>query len=155
MIRRPPRSTLFPYTTLFRSCSRDATAHQVEELHVVYLSRSRAVRALDVVGHDLEVRQTDSHRLVRTEDEVPVRLVSIGLLRTRLYPDEPRKDSERLIPQGALIQQVRVGVRGDVILQRVVVEDLARVCEIQPEHLRVAPRCREPSLDVRTAELGA
>src|SRR5437867_9133968 len=24
MIRRPPRSTLFPYTTLFRSCSRRA-----------------------------------------------------------------------------------------------------------------------------------
>src|SRR2546425_6999230 len=23
MIRRPPRSTLFPYTTLFRSCSRN------------------------------------------------------------------------------------------------------------------------------------
>src|SRR2546425_7193024 len=29
MIRRPPRSTLFPYTTLFRSCAelRDNTAH--------------------------------------------------------------------------------------------------------------------------------
>src|SRR3712207_7422762 len=25
MIRRPPRSTLFPYTTLFRSCSSTAT----------------------------------------------------------------------------------------------------------------------------------
>src|SRR3712207_9439823 len=25
MIRRPPRSTLFPYTTLFRSAERDAT----------------------------------------------------------------------------------------------------------------------------------
>src|SRR5437588_2472804 len=24
MIRRPPRSTLFPYTTLFRSCSSDS-----------------------------------------------------------------------------------------------------------------------------------
>src|SRR2546430_11141082 len=24
MIRRPPRSTLFPYTTLFRSCAREA-----------------------------------------------------------------------------------------------------------------------------------
>src|SRR2546428_9074490 len=24
MIRRPPRSTLFPYTTLFRSCHRDS-----------------------------------------------------------------------------------------------------------------------------------
>src|SRR3989442_15465786 len=28
MIRRPPRSTLFPYTTLFRSISRDAVAIQ-------------------------------------------------------------------------------------------------------------------------------
>src|SRR2546425_1895513 len=28
MIRRPPRSTLFPYTTLFRSCERDSiTGH--------------------------------------------------------------------------------------------------------------------------------
>src|SRR5260370_35698411 len=26
MIRRPPRSTLFPYTTLFRSCNRDPAA---------------------------------------------------------------------------------------------------------------------------------
>src|SRR3712207_9426315 len=25
MIRRPPRSTLFPYTTLFRSCTRQTT----------------------------------------------------------------------------------------------------------------------------------
>src|SRR2546427_6529119 len=27
MIRRPPRSTLFPYTTLFRSHSADASGH--------------------------------------------------------------------------------------------------------------------------------
>src|SRR3712207_8616055 len=26
MIRRPPRSTLFPYTTLFRSCANDTPA---------------------------------------------------------------------------------------------------------------------------------
>src|SRR5256885_14000414 len=30
MIRRPPRSTLFPYTTLFRSPAREGDAHQVE-----------------------------------------------------------------------------------------------------------------------------
>src|SRR3712207_8687294 len=29
MIRRPPRSTLFPYTTLFRSCSQLATLPRV------------------------------------------------------------------------------------------------------------------------------
>src|SRR5260221_9177265 len=28
MIRRPPRSTLFPYTTLFRSTSREATVYR-------------------------------------------------------------------------------------------------------------------------------
>src|SRR6266516_6722669 len=28
MIRRPPRSTLFPYTTLFRSCRASARAHR-------------------------------------------------------------------------------------------------------------------------------
>src|SRR3712207_7696144 len=28
MIRRPPRSTLFPYTTLFRSCSAEAICHR-------------------------------------------------------------------------------------------------------------------------------
>src|SRR3712207_7032082 len=34
MIRRPPRSTLFPYTTLFRSCgnaSPDGRSHRPEE----------------------------------------------------------------------------------------------------------------------------
>src|SRR3712207_8602634 len=29
MIRRPPRSTLFPYTTLFRSAVTDGDAHQL------------------------------------------------------------------------------------------------------------------------------
>src|SRR2546430_10026946 len=35
MIRRPPRSTLFPYTTLFRS--RDGTSHfgDLDNLHIV------------------------------------------------------------------------------------------------------------------------
>src|SRR5690349_23498679 len=30
MIRRPPRSTLFPYTTLFRSCHRPLCPHQTQ-----------------------------------------------------------------------------------------------------------------------------
>src|SRR2546422_5569564 len=32
MIRRPPRSTLFPYTTLFRSRARDAPADRLGDL---------------------------------------------------------------------------------------------------------------------------
>src|SRR5438309_8140135 len=36
MIRRPPRSTLFPYTTLFRSwkCLRESEAHMSPGTHV-------------------------------------------------------------------------------------------------------------------------
>src|SRR3712207_9211641 len=33
MIRRPPRSTLFPYTTLFRSSPREAVAAVLPRLH--------------------------------------------------------------------------------------------------------------------------
>src|SRR3712207_7597852 len=33
MIRRPPRSTLFPYTTLFRSCDRRRWRVGAEERH--------------------------------------------------------------------------------------------------------------------------
>src|SRR4051812_49817633 len=44
MIRRPPRSTLFPYTTLFRSCH---AGHEQAQLE----ARSRRIRVLvDVLG---------------------------------------------------------------------------------------------------------
>src|SRR5436190_17351347 len=50
MLRRPPRSTLFPYTTLFRSGSRQANpkvpAHNIRILHdardLIQTLRSRA-----------------------------------------------------------------------------------------------------------------
>src|SRR5688572_32281171 len=35
MIRRPPRSTLFPYTTLFRSLALNAGAQSVDDLTLV------------------------------------------------------------------------------------------------------------------------
>src|SRR3712207_8006351 len=34
MIRRPPRSTLFPYTTLFRSCRASPTVSPALRLHL-------------------------------------------------------------------------------------------------------------------------
>src|SRR3712207_6976176 len=52
MIRRPPRSTLFPYTTLFRSQA-DGRLSNVELAERVRLSPSpclRRVRALEAAG---------------------------------------------------------------------------------------------------------
>src|SRR5436309_7759915 len=36
MIRRPPRSTLFPYTTLFRSCANDRLPFADNTFDIVY-----------------------------------------------------------------------------------------------------------------------
>src|SRR5688572_32369874 len=52
MIRRPPRSTLFPYTTLFRS----AAAHE-----------QRAVREVDVAQHTSLIRRGRGQRIDEAE----------------------------------------------------------------------------------------
>src|SRR3712207_8751665 len=56
MIRRPPRSTLFPYTTLFRSL--DAGRHEV--LRVARRLRIELAEALQLVGrHVLHADQVE------------------------------------------------------------------------------------------------
>src|SRR2546426_10282646 len=47
MIRRPPRSTLFPYTTLFRSSVFDASARGLERASQEVPRRTRALVALE------------------------------------------------------------------------------------------------------------
>src|SRR5256885_1127947 len=53
MIRRPPRSTLFPYTTLFRSRGARADARDADQLaeRRALLKRREAVRRVRVLGH--------------------------------------------------------------------------------------------------------
>src|SRR3989449_5388863 len=56
MIRRPPRSTLFPYTTLFRSVAQ----HRIEgpSLHVLHHEVQDALALLDRVDwYDVRVAQ--------------------------------------------------------------------------------------------------
>src|SRR5256885_3219104 len=45
MIRRPPRSTLFPYTTLFRS-KKDANGFIAHEVRSPYQARTTLIRVL-------------------------------------------------------------------------------------------------------------
>src|SRR5258708_16387742 len=52
MIRRPPRSTLFPYTTLFRS-----------QMRARALRRDAGDRRQFARGHRLAVRERADHRL--------------------------------------------------------------------------------------------
>src|SRR5256712_4637424 len=53
MIRRPPRSTLFPYTTLFRSSSLMAVNIHITiiELNALHTKRQNLFQELDAVIH--------------------------------------------------------------------------------------------------------
>src|SRR2546430_9790599 len=78
MIRRPPRSTLFPYTTLFRSETRHTERQVLEQRHTVALPARRmdiAVRLLQEARFFLSGnRRFDAHPL--GEDRKSTRLNS-------------------------------------------------------------------------------
>src|SRR3712207_7746435 len=78
MIRRPPRSTLFPYTTLFRSrwgharCGDDAPAARFDEAgttggrssgHAGHAAGPHARRVLRWVSEGVDRRERESTRL--------------------------------------------------------------------------------------------
>src|SRR2546421_7269274 len=65
MIRRPPRSTLFPYTTLFRS---EVAVHHVEDPLGLLLAQEAVV--------DEHTRELVNNGLLRKEDRKSTRLNS-------------------------------------------------------------------------------
>src|SRR2546427_3570630 len=81
MIRRPPRSTLFPYTTLFRSHAVDQQQHPAAEpLHV-------ARRVTDV---HLTVQELHARRLVDRSEEHTSELQSQSNLVCRLLLEKKK-----------------------------------------------------------------
>src|SRR2546426_11117373 len=71
MIRRPPRSTLFPYTTLFRSLHGRRAGLAVEQAH---LAEERAgLHAVPLLG-----RERHERRAVDDDEELVARLARTG-----------------------------------------------------------------------------
>src|SRR3712207_8754928 len=68
MIRRPPRSTLFPYTTLFRSWKRLRSLGLVEVVgHLVHADSDEGeiIHPMALVGTGLEVERAICHAAER------------------------------------------------------------------------------------------
>src|SRR3712207_9018428 len=63
MIRRPPRSTLFPYTTLFRSLGATPTVHVSPSSSILTLT-SRAISG----GSPNSFTEPDTSRKARSEE---------------------------------------------------------------------------------------
>src|SRR2546426_5042899 len=91
MIRRPPRSTLFPYTTLFRSQQCQGDRHQVEE--IVVTGRE-----------DQQLERSEEHT---SELQSPCNLVCRLLLEKKKHVRDTLQSCKRRLALGARKQSRR------------------------------------------------
>src|SRR5256886_7074542 len=97
MIRRPPRSTLFPYTTLFRS--RDAVEHRVRRGDVA----ERAVQRRGDGGHaawlvgvgEQRLQDRKSTRLNSSHSQISYAVFCLKKKNTRYRPDPSERATTR------------------------------------------------------------
>src|SRR2546422_1805501 len=96
MIRRPPRSTLFPYTTLFRSLLR-VVVDRVVPLHAGWIHRELVAGAAIVIGvdDDLELIRGRADRSEEHTSELQSRLHLV----CRLLLEKKKKKGETLAKQ--------------------------------------------------------
>src|SRR2546430_5473950 len=70
MIRRPPRSTLFPYTTLFRSIVVDGWAGRLGTTVSYTVPAEGRERALGIFTHSVPPRDRKSTRLNSSHSQI-------------------------------------------------------------------------------------
>src|SRR5687767_15706025 len=94
MIRRPPRSTLFPYTTLFRSCARVPNASFQNDPFGSMINPPIAPLLLCLIGSDddrlLAPNSTGVATPVRSEEHTS-ELQSLAYLVCRLLLEKKKK----------------------------------------------------------------
>src|SRR2546427_7447594 len=79
MIRRPPRSTLFPYTTLFRSHELERPEQAPRQLMVDGEVAGPHLRPLEVRGHRVDVERLLQGGRVRAGPRGPLRTRGIEI----------------------------------------------------------------------------
>src|SRR5260370_12085289 len=90
MIRRPPRSTLFPYTTLFRSRSGARVPSHIRDLGIETVGRAVGQRArlkIDKARYDIGARQHMRSSEHTSELQPHFHLVCSLLLQNKDYPN--------------------------------------------------------------------
>src|SRR2546425_2341326 len=98
MIRRPPRSTLFPYTTLFRSPPAELDQRRAERGLRVGRGRDRLCQDVGSGGVD---RYDDSDHLtsLRSEEHTS-ELQSLAYLVCRLLLEKKKNKKQRIVVSG-------------------------------------------------------
>src|SRR5258708_31272932 len=93
MIRRPPRSTLFPYTTLFRSLRRQVRL-RIDGMHGAYVHTCHAINAV--------LRVNDRSEEHTSELQSPDHLVC------RLLLEKKKKKCKTKIQHGCMSKERRL-----------------------------------------------
>src|SRR3712207_8289741 len=91
MIRRPPRSTLFPYTTLFRSLALHRGHRRGARGHRRRLRLPRVRRLAEVAGHGVRRADQDADR----SEEHTSELQSRQYLVCRLLLEKKKKNNKK------------------------------------------------------------
>src|SRR2546425_6775522 len=89
MIRRPPRSTLFPYTTLFRSAIVAKTGIVIADDHALFRSGLR--KLLESKPHLKVVAEASSGEEVARSEEHTSELQSLAYLVCRLLLEKKKR----------------------------------------------------------------
>src|SRR2546425_2965641 len=95
MIRRPPRSTLFPYTTLFRSKHQPPAALQILRHPLHRVRRVHVHRKGPAINHDAPVRS----------EEHTSELQSLAYLVCRLLLEKKKKTTTKKSTQNQVINR--------------------------------------------------
>src|SRR3989441_2658921 len=90
MIRRPPRSTLFPYTTLFRSVGGNVVAEPQERRHQLAAVRHQHQRRRQVVRDAVHRHAVERARDVGRSEEHTSELQSLAYLVCRLLLEKKK-----------------------------------------------------------------
>src|SRR2546425_5477661 len=96
MIRRPPRSTLFPYTTLFRSSKKPRSIRLCPELTNYGWFTFDEVRRLDTIHPHVPTGTIGQLRKARSEEHTS-ELQSLAYLVCRLLLEKKKKQAKPLI----------------------------------------------------------
>src|SRR2546428_12569834 len=93
MIRRPPRSTLFPYTTLFRSIDRPVGGprHGAVPALVARLEQVRRVPLLARLHRERDRLAVAQHAAARVRIEGELRVDEVAVLRDEPLDAAPRR----------------------------------------------------------------
>src|SRR2546430_13703213 len=100
MIRRPPRSTLFPYTTLFRSFIRGNCTMRKHKLGsgVGYGHRTMKVEQLErraMLAGDVSVSVSGGNLIIRSEEHTSELQSQSNIVCRLLLEKKKRKDQNR------------------------------------------------------------